>query len=625
MSEHTASSIENMRPALSDEVVQYTENSLVFRRLATAFAEMESEEYGPSTDEAAALLREILDSDANNPDGQSVEDLRRTAFLSCIELSRNFPQSASAMMNLAGQEPTLLTSAEWVALVERTVWRTDIPVEIQTRLRELVSLALSELDMTTELKRALDFTQPEHFARTSALLEFLGQTYNTLDAVHHIQSDKMGELRAMFEQVVAKQQGSYFLNTRAATLLAHMQAEGPVATDNDRAPFTLASGMEGCWQDGQLLERTIGSEDQFRPVTYQTRVPQDESVQRRLSDYAALMRKPMRERIESDLGVSITSLPKEEQVFFLEYIKTIEAAAVQDVRALCQTFGIDGVRAFLSLEQGRAAMSVAIVRIATEYNVNDAKKIFAKYSKLVDTARDAKQYVAEQLKEVDDTVVTEVEQALLVRGKTLLEQAAASADNPTEWIQQLDAVVERAEVLRAVIKAEHLAGDVERLTLLKDIELREYSGPAILGDIALCQRLEKLYDQNHKQRGKEFVDAVVSRFKERLQDPGAVLYLLSYTEAPEAYLLEHCNPDGTIELSALNTDPDFAFAKAGFGLFEYVIRKCEVTGKSVVFDCPERLAPAYQRHGCVPVGTMELGGQTLVLMRKDPAQQNPQS
>jgi hypothetical protein len=603
------------------EVLVPTLEGDVFRQLEAGCAAMEQDPLGPDTTSAAALLREVMY--ATTEQGEQVNEAcvharRKMVFLESIRLAPMYPRAAEMVMVLAGQEPTLLSAEEWVALVGDTVWRTDIPTEIHDRIRESFSLAFVAHDMGDAFVSALDFTNPAHYAKTAALLEFLGQWYNTLDEVHMLRVDAKEKVRAVLERAVVAEEGSYYLYVRATTLLAQMQSERPVATDIDRTPFSLAQGIEGCWQGNVLLERVAGSDAAFIPVTYRAHNPDIATQEQCLGEYRALMRKPMRERIAEEMGVALAELPKEEQVFFLEYMTTVQASDVEELRAFCHTYGTVGIRSFLSLEHGGVDMGKVILAIATRYTSEDAMKVFDAYAVLVETARRAQVFVYEQLGEEKLGLAEAVEQALLARGKTLLQQAAVHTQSVETFLASLTTLEARAEVLKAVIHTEHLTGDIEQLQLLRDVNLAQHEARSVLQNDALLQEMEDMYRANHAARGEAFVDAIVARFKDRLADDASLLHVLTYIDELEACLLEQRIDEHTVELSALNTNPHFAFARAGFGLFAYVTAIHNAAGRSVVFDCPTDLVRAYQRHGCVQTGSIVCEGVELALMRKDP-------
>lgn len=637
--------------------------------LRAAFSRVKSGldgDLGMSAGEAGALVREWTDVGGSGEEKVFLEK-RREVFLAAVCLYESFPDGADAVVSMAGQEPALLSAREWADLVADTEWRAEKSPHLKERLREVFGLAFASQNMSAEMARELDFDHPAEYFRTSAFLEFLGRFFN--GAVRTGFLDRRGkdeELKRLFDAVIAENKGSYFLNARARVLWEQMEGgERPVGLDGDRGVFALAPGIEGKFENGALLERkmedlselmflvdhhpasrtqrpSIGGESDpeflfdggrtrvlrdgrafsaqegFHPVSYEGFVGTEEERQKTVFEYGALVAKPMRELIERDLGVNITELSKEEQIFFLQFVKNIEASEVDGVRDFCLAFGRDGLRAFLSLEHGGEKMGNVILAIPGRYGEADAQKIFAKYGEIVGAARGAEAYLSEQFGEARRDEAHRVADDLLQRGKNVLENAQ-STENSKEFIEVLEAVRAEVMLLRVVIAEEGSAGNVGAMEKMRDMRRADMSGAELLTDTELFKKVERVYCE-HYESGEfpdGFADAILSRFRERLAEENSRFFALLYKNEPQAFLLASKNGNNC-ELSALNTNPEFEFIRAGLALVRCVMKDYLASGVSIVADCPPHMVQTYtKRFGFSVTGETEFGGQKLILLRKE--------
>ncbi|MEZ4103966.1 MAG: hypothetical protein R3B60_01635 [Candidatus Paceibacterota bacterium] len=151
--------------------------------------------------------------------------------------------------------------------------------------------------------------------------------------------------------------------------------------------------------------------------------------QEQLRDYLHLLRADMRETIENDFNFSLKDLSIKEQVYFLTYLQKSSVEKAESVSNLVSSYGVSGMRTFLSLEQGDESLGNDIVEFGQ--NFGDADKIFSYYGELLDSADNAEELVKEA---VDcDSVecyafIEQVRENILNRAQKDLEKAVRAKD-----------------------------------------------------------------------------------------------------------------------------------------------------------------------------------------------------
>lgn len=636
------------------------------RRMREEFVKITDVRLGAATGDVLRFLGEIIGGE----EGEENPEKWQLAFRAAIDVYGEFPNAAGNMLDELGQEPAMIGAHALVDTVADSEWRPDVSKEVKEKLREIFLYAYAFGNMSAEIGRELDFDHPQEYFRTSAFLEFLGRFFN--GAVRTGFLDRRGkneELKRLFDAVIAENKGSYFLNARAKVLREQMEdGERPVGLDGDRGVFALAPGIEGKFENGALLERTVafvssgygqvealpplrladsppplgqgrrkrreGGEG-FRLVSYGGFVGTEEERQKILFEYGALVAKPMRELVTRDLGVRITELSKEEQIFFLQFVKDIKVKDVERVCYFCRVFGRDGLRAFLSLEHGGEKMGEVVLAIPDRYGEADARKIFAKYGEIVGAARGAKEYVFEQFGEDRTREANVVEEALLRRGKNLLLQAHAptlsargltsppraggEGEGKESFLRDLETTRTEVLLLRAVIVEEGIAGNIEAMEKMRDMRRMELSGKELLADTELLKKVDAIY-RGHYEDEKfpdGFADAILDRFYARLGEEGSRFFALLYKNEPQAFLLASKNGDAC-ELSALNTNPEFEFTRAGLALVRCVMEEYLALGISIIADCPPYMTETYtRRFGFFVIGETMIGKQKLTILRRE--------
>lgn len=143
-----------------------------------------------------------------------------------------------------------------------------------------------------------------------------------------------------------------------------------------------------------------------------------------LSDIAFFTNKHVEATIHNAIGFSLYELSLQEQFYFVEYLKEVSNADAAAVFSFAKTYGVGGVRTFLSLEHGGRDIGNTILRLGEKLHQEDAEKIFTGYANIVDSA----QSLQNRLEIIFDpnqqqgfeTLPFQVADALLLRAKDIL-------------------------------------------------------------------------------------------------------------------------------------------------------------------------------------------------------------
>jgi len=154
-------------------------------------------------------------------------------------------------------------------------------------------------------------------------------------------------------------------------------------------------------------------------------------------DVESVMDLRVRALIEQDFGFSMSGLTLREQVWFMGTLRDASGKDLEKIEMVTKKFGIDGARAFLSVEFGDEFQGV-VIGISERFAEEQVKEIFKRFAEIAELAQtqvDAlrKEFFAEG-KEVSIEFEA-LEENLLSRAKQLLTDA--SEKNPDKLFASL--------------------------------------------------------------------------------------------------------------------------------------------------------------------------------------------
>ena len=284
-------------------------------------------------------------------------------------------------------------------------------------------------------------------------------------------------------------------------------------------------------------------------------------------------------------GIRFNNLGFKEQGQFLIYYKNASEEKKEELLDFVSKYGENGLRTFLSIEQGGSEMGEKILIIGENLKEKDAKKVFAKYEQLVDTVNNAGQYIVGQFNDESDVQISEITQKLLMKGRKLLELVADNiemSDNVLERIiQKIDSIKIDIELFKTVAKTLHENGAT--LEQMKDATLITLHGEELRNNDKIIQKMKQMYAQNYKDYPKKFRDALIDSIDKKIEDSSVLFHIATHKDKQGNELMSFLTikkqDDGNIYFGSFNTDNEmFGGASIGLSLAEQVFVQQEKDG-----------------------------------------------
>ncbi len=146
-------------------------------------------------------------------------------------------------------------------------------------------------------------------------------------------------------------------------------------------------------------------------------------------DFAYILSKPMRERLEVELRVSLADLSLPAQYQFLQFIKQhpdASGVSFEQIKALAHNYGTEGVQSFLALAHGDEQTGKHILTISEKLPKPAVEKIFSTYAAIVEAVDGVTEILQDQ---PDSTLerIKDVKLHLYTQGVRLLREYGAAA------------------------------------------------------------------------------------------------------------------------------------------------------------------------------------------------------
>jgi hypothetical protein len=156
-----------------------------------------------------------------------------------------------------------------------------------------------------------------------------------------------------------------------------------------------------------------------------------------------LHRPLMREKIETDLGISLSEINLNSQVHMLQFLASNNKGIFNQIRGVLQediTYKREFLISFLSCA-GDFRFGDKLMEISKKYFPEVAGRIFTKYAELVDASDRAREYLETNFGEklaAKPGLEDEIVQNLLRKGKSILKKAAEEETSEEVFLKELE-------------------------------------------------------------------------------------------------------------------------------------------------------------------------------------------
>ncbi len=270
-----------------------------------------------------------------------------------------------------------------------------------------------------------------------------------------------------------------------------------------------------------------------------------------------------------------------------------------------KTFSKDGIRTFLSIEQGGEEMWNKIFALGDGEKLPEeiARKVFAKYGEIIDVADDT-QKVIEELsigKQSDNlqNEINNIRESMLVRAQKLLTSFYDKKENSADvLLKDLERYKTTVLLYADTYKRLKDSGNKVRLEDFKDTEIvimsqEEKDKTANeLWDITKANRPFIKDEYKIEKRKKEFFETIRNQFSE--------FYVLKHKGEIVAFCSSTPDQNGDLYIESLNVESEIKGASLGSEFFPAVIEKIKDRGHDIyghVHTGNKGILPYYERLG----------------------------
>lgn len=294
-----------------------------------------------------------------------------------------------------------------------------------------------------------------------------------------------------------------------------------------------------------------------------------------LIEYQHLMATDFRDFLEEEFNVKFKKLTIPEQFFFLEYIQTQTQEMAEKTKIFSSKYKENGLKTFLSIEQGGKEMGDKILTLGEKLPENVAEEVFKKYGEVIDSVNKITEFARSNFtKEIETTplLVKKIEETLYIKGKQLLlnvydDIKESKEINYEEIIKQLDRI--NADTITTFAIFKQAVRNGENLPI-ESIEGAVFSKKGA-NEISNEQKTEmdELYDRNYiNHPDREFIAKVKEYFNTAFipeeNKNKNFFYTFEKDGKTRAFVRFEENKDLSLYASALNVDE----ASKNFGLGE---------------------------------------------------------
>lgn len=151
-------------------------------------------------------------------------------------------------------------------------------------------------------------------------------------------------------------------------------------------------------------------------------------------NYSIFLNPKVRKSFEEDFSVSLNNLSIKEQFRVIEYLKDNSSSEIKRSIDFSKKYKENGLRTFLSIEQGGKEMGDKILELGEKLPEEIAQRVFSKYGEIVKAASLAEEEIKKLYKKqiVSDEVFNSVRESLLKKGAQLLTSLADNIQNIDE-------------------------------------------------------------------------------------------------------------------------------------------------------------------------------------------------
>jgi GNAT superfamily N-acetyltransferase len=327
-----------------------------------------------------------------------------------------------------------------------------------------------------------------------------------------------------------------------------------------------------------LLNHKISFKD-VAPFSSRGGTEASEEVAKDMFDFQYLVSDDVRNIIADDFHFNLANIPLQEQFYFLQFIKHKEAREIDPVKNFVKSYGLPGLRTFLSLDYGKD-LGDKIVALGNSLDHEAASAIFSKYGQIVDAVEAVRAYLGanfHQEETLTPEIVAKITDNLLRRGRDLLAHFADQTQeakngrkvlDPGNILDELQEI--KTETLLFLSSFQTLKREGVDLDFAAIQDLDFGSMPARSLSLKDVSEMKAMYEKNYADN-VEIRDDLLSVFAQAVTRENTVFYVLRYQGKIIGFVRFDDKGDGRLYAGSLNVHPRFRGSAIGEVVMEKTI------------------------------------------------------
>lgn len=320
-------------------------------------------------------------------------------------------------------------------------------------------------------------------------------------------------------------------------------------------------------------------------------------------DYVFMQNAFMRHTIEKDFNFKINELNLVEQFQFLNFLKTKKFNEISIVKKFTNKYKENGFRTFISIEHGGKEMGDKILELGEKLPEDVAKKVFAKYGEIIDSANRAEEEVKNlyEKENISNEIFESIKETLLKRGVKLL---SSLSDDIKEDIN-----INEQKILSGLedIKTQTIIMGSSYIELYKQdikIPIEDISNTS-LGKISAQnltkeekQELLKVYENGRPKEtyeNKEHIKLLKDEFEQTLNNKDTFIFNVRFNDEIIAFATFNKENEDTLHIGGLTFIDDVRNPAIAVAVLNTVMDEFKDFNIKALVHSKNKILPMYQK------------------------------
>jgi hypothetical protein len=278
-----------------------------------------------------------------------------------------------------------------------------------------------------------------------------------------------------------------------------------------------------------------------------------------LLEYSIFLNDKVRNVFKKEFNVSLADLSIPEQFAMIGYIKNSTNESIANKKEFAKQYGVNGLRTFLSIEQGGKEMGDKIINLGEKLPEETAKKVFTKYGEIIDSVNKAEEEVKKlyEKESVPNEVFISVKESLLKKGAELLTRVADDLENDEELkeeniIKKLENVKISSVIMGQSYVELHKQGIKVPIEEIKNTTIEKISANDLSETVK--KEIVDVYEKGRPEEtyeNKEHIKLLKDEFEKTLNNKDTFVFNIRFNNEIVAFATFYKESEDTLHIGGL--------------------------------------------------------------------------